>query len=181
MKSHINTKKLSKLEVIILMFSISLLPIFFVARSFYKTNSIKDSNFIKITSLVIGIIFLIISILQLIFKRPYLRTVFTCHARLDRSIKCTHSSLGICSRCLGIFIGIILMIPITQISFNYHYLLILGIFLIIDGVLQLKTNYESNNLKRIMTGIMFGPTFVILLSYYFLVITLLSNFILKLF
>lgn len=65
--------------------------------------------------------------------------------------------LPICARCTGELLGIIVS------CFNYRFLkpsitfnIILMIPLVVDGFIQLKTQYESNNSKRLITGILFG-------------------------
>ena len=59
---------------------------------------------------------------------------------------------------------------ITIINFNYLYLLLGLIPLIADGSFQQFTKYKSNNLKRIITGILFGFGMIVFISYYYLVI-----------
>ncbi len=61
----------------------------------------------------------------------------------------------------------ILMSFISLFDFNYIYLVIGIIPLIIDGYIQKKYSYESNNFKRITSGILFGLGFMVLLSYFY--------------
>lgn len=42
------------------------------------------------------------------------------------------------------------------ISIGYLECIILIVPLVIDGVVQYKTRYRSNNLKRLMSGMMYG-------------------------
>lgn len=35
--------------------------------------------------------------------------------------------------------------------------------LLLDGIIQLKTSYESNNIKRLITGFLFGIAFIFIL------------------
>lgn len=181
MKLHLNGKKLKKIEVIIMTVLITILPTLFITKSVLNNDNYNDFKFIKITSLILALVFVFILLIQLIFRRPYLKIIFGCHSRIDRSVKCTHKHLGICARCLGIYLGIILMVFITRFDFNYLILLPFSLFLIIDGLLQDKTTYQSNNIKRLISGIMFGPTFVIIMSHYFLLNLLLGKLILNLF
>lgn len=38
--------------------------------------------------------------------------------------------------------------------------------LLLDGVIQLRTHYESNNIKRVITGILFGMAFIFILIHF---------------
>ncbi len=87
----------------------------------------------------------------------WLPRFFGCHARPDRSFYINNIKLPICARCTGELIGILF----AMIS-NFFYipsakiLFVLLIPMVIDGFLQLLTKYESNNLKRVITGFLFG-------------------------
>ena len=65
--------------------------------------------------------------------------------------------MPLCARCTGELIGIIIA------AFTYAawtppiaVLVMIMLPLIIDGSVQLKTSYESNNIRRLWTGILFG-------------------------
>lgn len=93
--------------------------------------------------------------LKIIYK--WLPIIFGCHCRSDRSFYLKNKKFPICSRCTGELIGI-LFSYITFSFFNPNVLIdiFLMLPLIIDGFIQLKTVYESNNIKRLITGILFG-------------------------
>ena len=87
----------------------------------------------------------------------WLPITFGCHCREDRSFYYKGEKFPICARCTGELIGII----ISMFSCLFFRLSILGsVFLlmpmIIDGIVQLKTSYESNNRRRFITGFLFG-------------------------
>lgn len=91
------------------------------------------------------------------FLFKYLPIIFGCHTRNDRSFFIKNKKFPICARCTGELIGILLSIFIyaffkTSIFIN----LLLMLPLILDGFIQLFTKYESNNFKRLITGILFG-------------------------
>ncbi len=86
----------------------------------------------------------------------------SCHQLPERSFYYHDYQFPVCARCTGLAIGYVL--AIFMLLFHVRLSLILScIFIIpclIDGTLQLKTQYHSNNFKRLMTGIMAGTGFV---------------------
>lgn len=78
-----------------------------------------------------------------------------CHQIPERSFFLFGYQFPVCARCTGIIIGGIFAIVIPFIDLSY-YSLILLIPLILDGTIQLKTRYESNNFKRFLTGFLYG-------------------------
>lgn len=91
------------------------------------------------------------------FLFKYLPIIFGCHTRSDRSFYINNKKFPICARCTGELIGI-LFSPLLFIFFKLDIFinLLLMLPLILDGFIQLLTKYESNNLKRLVTGILFG-------------------------
>ncbi len=84
----------------------------------------------------------------------------TCHQKASRSYFIKNYQMPICARCLGLTIGYILGFCFFNSSINIIAYILLIIPLIIDGLLQLKTNYESTNLKRLITGIFAGIGYI---------------------
>lgn len=87
----------------------------------------------------------------------WLPIIFGCHCREDRSFYYKGEKFPICARCTGELVGIV----ISMFSCFFFRLSILSsVFLlipmIIDGIVQLKTSYESNNRRRFITGFLFG-------------------------
>ena len=84
--------------------------------------------------------------------------------------------MPLCARCTGILFGQLFSVPFAVL---YHdvsplVLLILVFPLILDGVVQYVTNYESTNLRRLLTGIMYGIGMVLFIAktiYTFLILT----------
>ncbi|WP_412176753.1 DUF2085 domain-containing protein [Bacillus sp. T3] len=66
--------------------------------------------------------------------------------------------LPLCARCTGIFIGYMvgLLYAFTFGSLELWFALLLLIPLIIDGMVQFRTNYVSTNIRRLITGILAG-------------------------
>lgn len=91
----------------------------------------------------------------------WLPVVFGCHCRPDRSFYYHGKQFPICARCTGELIGIffgILLFAIFHISLIGNVILLFP--LIVDGMIQLKTKYESTNIRRLITGTMFGYALV---------------------
>lgn len=95
------------------------------------------------------------------FIKKYLPIIFGCHCRNDRSFYWRGKKFPICARCTGELIGIFISLIMLR---AYTTELVADIFLIvpliIDGFLQLLTRYKSNNVKRLVTGILFGYGFL---------------------
>ncbi|MDD4255306.1 MAG: DUF2085 domain-containing protein [Methanofollis sp.] len=105
-----------------------------------------------------------------------------CHQKPSRSFKIWGNYLPLCARCLGILIGMTVIfgyslvvqshgkffealnifLPRSFRKLQYSWILIslIGIGLILpmvfDGFVQLLTVYESTNIKRVITGLLFG-------------------------
>lgn len=91
----------------------------------------------------------------------WLPIIFGCHCRPDRSFYYRGKQFPICARCTGEFIGIFLgLLLFTLFHVSLFGNLFLLIPLILDGMFQLKTKYESTNVRRLITGAMFGYALV---------------------
>lgn len=88
----------------------------------------------------------------------WLPVVFGCHCRPDRSFRFRDGTpFPICARCTGELAGILAAAatywavrPPAAAS------ALLLVPLIADGFVQLCTPYESGNLRRLVTGVLFG-------------------------
>jgi len=87
----------------------------------------------------------------------WLPIIFGCHCMDSRSFHYRGKKFPICARCtgelIGIFAGIFIYIILKP---DWLISCILLIPMIADGFIQKLTAYESNNLKRVITGIVFG-------------------------
>ncbi|MBM6723279.1 DUF2085 domain-containing protein [Pseudoflavonifractor phocaeensis] len=87
----------------------------------------------------------------------WLPIIFGCHCLDDRSFYWNGKKFPICARCTGILIGsltafityILACCPISVCTF-------LIIPLVADGFRQQFTDYESTNIRRLVTGLFFG-------------------------
>ena len=87
----------------------------------------------------------------------WLPIFFGCHCRPERSFFWKGRQLPLCARCTGELIGILAGIPIIFFwQPPVWFPAVLLIPLVLDGSIQLLTVYESNNLKRVITGFLFG-------------------------
>lgn len=99
-----------------------------------------------------------------------IRFIF-CHRRPDRTFRFKDKYFPVCARCTGIYIG-------TSFIFILHYfinlvynlnLLFLSIILMfptaIDGTTQLLKWRESCNWIRLVTGLLFGVGYGLILIY----------------
>lgn len=102
-----------------------------------------------------------------LFVYKWLPIIFHCHQRDDRSFIVGNRKFPICSRCTGELVGIVLSIFIQCFVGlpGIALALVLLLPLILDGFIQLLTKYESNNMKRFITGLLFGMGLYSLLIY----------------
>lgn len=82
-----------------------------------------------------------------------------CHQKPERSFFIHGYQLPLCARCTGIAIGHVAALLVAPFHiFNYSVSLLL-IPLAVDGTVQYFTPYESNNYKRVITGVLYGFAF----------------------
>ena len=82
-----------------------------------------------------------------------------CHQLPERSFFIKGYQLPLCARCTGIAIGHIVAFIISPFITIKYSISILTIPLIIDGTTQYFSTYESTNLKRILSGFLYGFAF----------------------
>ncbi len=171
--SIINTKpEITLLQYIILCITISI-PLYLSQMlailnkvDFFKENKLFLSGALLCTMLIF--LFLLDKVYSLKGKMPMLvASFFSCHQRCDRSIHVRGKKMSICSRCLGVAIGFFLFTIILYfINISFWVMIIFLIPLILDGVLQLLTDYKSNNIKRFITGVLFSLGMILILSFF---------------
>lgn len=90
----------------------------------------------------------------------------TCHQLPERSYYLGKWQMPVCARCQGLYIGYLIglffYIPIVSLLVPLTY---------IDGLIQLKTAYQSNNRWRLISGILSGIAMIQLLKLIFFLIT----------
>jgi len=88
----------------------------------------------------------------------FLAIAFGCHQRPDRSFFFHGKQFPLCARCTGVltgyFAGIAVAI-ITKCAHYPHYLFCL-LPMLVDGGVQRVWHIESNNIRRLITGLFGG-------------------------
>ena len=98
----------------------------------------------------------------------FLRIFFGCHARPDRSFYWHGRQFPICARCTGELAGILIGIPAILLlgRLSVPVMILFMLPMLIDGFVHLLTKYTSTNLRRVVTGFLFGIAFDSLLLYF---------------
>ena len=87
----------------------------------------------------------------------WLPIFFGCHCRADRSFSWRGQPFPICARCTGELIGFLAALLTCWLPHPAPWVCALLLLpMIVDGAVQLKTAYESTNLRRAVTGALFG-------------------------
>ncbi len=96
-----------------------------------------------------------------------------CHQLPQRSFFVKGYQLPLCARCTGIFIGNIIVVLLLPLKIADYKFALFMLPMIIDGGIQYMTEYRSNNIRRLVTGIMFGISSVLLICWLLLQLLLL--------
>jgi uncharacterized membrane protein len=102
---------------------------------------------------------------------PFADAVYTmgdieCHQIAERSFYLNGNELPVCSRDIGISIGLLtgMLIGILYVKRINPFLLAVGLVpMMIDGGLQAVSSYQSSNMLRLVTGIIAGVVAALLL------------------
>jgi uncharacterized membrane protein len=92
-----------------------------------------------------------------------------CHQIASRSLFLNGNEMPFCARDLGLFLGLSAGLGfVTLYRYKIHPVLaLLGLVPMgIDGGLQFVTDYESNNILRLATGIVAGIAMILLIALY---------------
>lgn len=82
---------------------------------------------------------------------------FGCHQRADRSYYVGYYQFPLCARCMGILIStIIAYVTFPKRRVNNRECVFMMIPLAVDGILQYLRICESNNNRRLLTGLLWG-------------------------
>lgn len=82
----------------------------------------------------------------------------SCHRLPERSFFWRGRQFPLCARCTGLYAGY-LSFPLFNfelVALNSLYALLMTLPLVIDGLLQAFLAIPSNNLRRVVTGILAG-------------------------
>ena len=87
----------------------------------------------------------------------WLPIIFGCHCMDSRSFHIKGNKFPICARCTGELFGVIIgLVLCIFVNPNLILSFVILIPMVADGLLQSLTKYESNNIKRFITGALFG-------------------------
>jgi uncharacterized membrane protein len=158
--------KIPKYQIYML-FGLTLsLPVILI-KSIQGSKDIFNLNYIFIGGLCLSIIIVLLTILEFALKKSYLALFFGCHQNSRKSFKIQSYVFPICSRCSGIYLGVLVF---TVLNYFYQYSILLNILLglplVLDGIIQYKGIKKSNNIRRVITGFLFGTTLITLFSLY---------------
>lgn len=103
----------------------------------------------------------------MINQKTYERTFYLigslgCHQRRDRSFHIRSHQLPICARCTGVLIGQTLTVIILAFGIRLPLAVAIPISVLcmlvtfIDWFIQFKWHIESNNVRRLVTGVLGG-------------------------
>ena len=83
--------------------------------------------------------------------------LYCCHCSPERSFFIKNRQFPLCARCTGQLIGNILAFGLFPHGHPKIILLCLLLLpLILDGTIQMFSEYRSTNAKRLITGVLFG-------------------------
>jgi len=95
----------------------------------------------------------------------WLPIIFGCHCREDRTFHYKGQRFPICARCTGELVGMIVsLFSCFFFRLSVPVSLIIMVPMVVDGLIQLCTAYESNNRRRFITGFLFGYGAIMLLA-----------------
>lgn len=172
----IHEAKISRLIIYLIIFLLQILPLVFY-KLFLDALPNIDMSYIFWGNLSLVMVVIFMYIYQMMTRKPLLAVFFGCHQQSSRSFKYNVFALSLCARCTGILFGLFLSIILTYAEIQVWIYILMGLPLIIDGALQKYKNIQSTQPRRLITGLMFSPLFVLIYaSYNYLIFYLASLF-----
>ena len=97
----------------------------------------------------------------------FFRKYWGCHQIYERSFSLRNYQLPLCARCTGILCGYILAIVLLLLRFKvkFYMCVVMVVPLVLDGSLQYFFKIMSNNIRRFITGILFGFGIIQIIAY----------------
>lgn len=176
-ESCIHQVQYNEKDQLFLMLLVTALPAILYGIYFNIYLDFSVINYLEVGSIAISVSLVILLIAYYVFDKLYIVIFFGCHQRIERSIQLFNKPFILCARCTGIMIGMFATYFVSLFEFSYWWLLLGSIPMIIDGTVQAKSKYRSNNIKRFITGFLTGPSVVLLFGFLHF---LLSRFIIEL-
>ncbi len=167
----IRSNKISNVEIYSIFFFIMSAASYLFLRGIINHNRLFDVNYFYLGALTLSIVVSVLLLVSLLTPRNYLAVFFGCHQSCNRSFRIFGKHFIVCARCTGIMIGIYLSLLLSVNISIPLWSMVLAIPMIIDGTIQQKTSYVSNNIKRVITGIFFAPLLIYLFGLFYLLFT----------
>lgn len=146
------------LEIIAMELIFFLVPMHMVVRQYFQNGKIwQRVDPFRSTSLAMALMFFFLLVLDTLFRKSYLPMVFGCHQKACRTFRIFHQPFSLCSRCTGILVGTWMSPLLFTLSISPLWFLAGICPLLIDGLVQQYTSYESTNRRRFFTGFLFAP------------------------
>lgn len=83
-----------------------------------------------------------------------------CHQLPERSFSFRGKQFPVCARCTGVFIGEVLGIFLFKVGEISNIIaVVFSLIMFADWFVQYKFHYESNNIRRLITGLLCGYAF----------------------
>lgn len=87
----------------------------------------------------------------------WLPIICGCHCREERSFHYKGEKFPICARCTGELMGMLVSVfSCFFFRLPLFWAILIMLPMIVDGLVQMFTAYESNNIRRVVTGFLFG-------------------------
>lgn len=102
-------------------------------------------------------------------RAVYLAGDRECHQIANRSFFLNDNQMPFCARDVGLFLGLAAASGVvTFVRYRVNPVLVLAglVPIAIDGGMQMVTEYESNNLLRLATGLLAGVALALLLAHF---------------
>lgn len=92
--------------------------------------------------------------------------LISCHRKPERSFFWRGKQFPVCARCTGIHVGYLAFPFFTFNVFHLNIWITLALIVptVVDGLTQAYWDRESNNLLRVISGLMFGVGMMSLVS-----------------
>jgi uncharacterized membrane protein len=103
--------------------------------------------------------------------KPFLNQVYStaCHRVHEKTPIINGESIFVCSRCAGIYLGIVIASLFTLITLPkkslFNYLLLTSLLIIVDAAFSSLGFYNYSKLIALVTGSLFGSTVFLFVQY----------------
>ena len=98
---------------------------------------------------------------------------YICHQKPERSFFIRNYQFPVCARCTGVLIGFFISLFLLYFKIyiiNFFFSIILTLIMVIDWLLQNLLTKKSNNIRRLITGLIGG--FGLSFFYYYIIISI---------